>query len=170
MAVKILSVDDERDLGYCSPSTSGDRYEKVNTSLPLPIMGWRLYRNFWKLLISILSWAILICPRWMDWPCWPRSMNWKIWRWNLLWSLLMEIWTTSTGRIVSRRGMDRGKLPYIPDWIWQLREIVEQILSECFCPVITDRSLALSGRRITGTTDHRFLKVSIYAERQFHFG
>ena len=55
MAAKILSVDDELDLEVLLTSTSGDRYEKVNTSLPLPIMGWRLYRNFWKLLISILS-------------------------------------------------------------------------------------------------------------------
>lgn len=156
MAVKILSVDDERDLGVLLTQYFRRQIWKGEYKFAFAHNGLELYRNFWKLLISILSWAILICPRWMDWPCWPRSMNWKIWRWNLLWSLLMEIWTTSTGRIVSRRGMDRGKLPYIPDWIWQLREIVEQILSECFCPVITDRSLALSGRRITGTTDHRF--------------
>ena len=55
MAAKILSVDDELDLEVLLTQYFRRQIRKVNTSLPLPIMGWRLYRNFWKLLISILS-------------------------------------------------------------------------------------------------------------------
>ena len=55
MAVKILSVDDELDLEVLLTQYFRRQIRKGEYEFAFAHNGWKLYRNFWKLPISISS-------------------------------------------------------------------------------------------------------------------